>query len=202
VIGESNYSTKFWGYFLIDRREQLQSRGWELGIGSPLWQRLAQYIHWWKKPLWSQFVWAIGPGCRTGIDYSGPMPVPVPARIGTDGSPRGRARSEGVWLIGLGSWHEPGSLVSAFQAIFVQRQGFVFFFYLFIWCFVFNLMVLHIYKNNEGTTLYIYYTSWSQIYYTPSHPSCLVETYYKWYSHEFDLIYIFFFILHPSKWTG
>jgi hypothetical protein len=83
----------------------------------------------------------------------------------------------GGWIIGPGSWHEPGSLVYAFRAIFVQRQGFVFFFHLFIWFFVFNLMVLHIYSNNEGTTLYIYYTSWSRIYYTPSHPSCLVETY-------------------------
>jgi hypothetical protein len=35
------------------------------------------------------------------------------------------ARGEGI--IGPGSWHEPGSFVSAFRAIFVQRQGFVFF---------------------------------------------------------------------------
>jgi hypothetical protein len=118
---------------------------------------LAQ-AHWWKKPLWSRFMWAIGFGCRTGINNSGPMLVPVPARTGTDRSPRGRARSEGAWIIGPGSWHEPGSFISAFRAIFVQRQGFVFFSFIYLVCFVFNLMVLHIYMNNEGTTLYMYIT--------------------------------------------
>jgi hypothetical protein len=34
----------------------------------------------------------------------------------------------------------------------------------------------------EPYYIYIYYTSWSRIYYTPSHLSCLVETYYKRYS--------------------
>jgi hypothetical protein len=38
----------------------------------------------------------------------------------------------------------------------------------------------------EPHYIYIYYTSWSRIYYSPSHPSCLVETYYKRYSHKFD----------------
>jgi hypothetical protein len=54
-------------------------------------------------------------------------------------------------------------------------------------CFVFNLMVLHIYSNNEGTTLYIYiyYTSWSRIYYSPAHPSCLVAI-TNGNSHKFD----------------
>jgi hypothetical protein len=56
--------------------------------------------HWWKKGLWSRFIWAIGPGCRTRIHYSGPMPVPVPARTGTDRSPRGRAAARG----GLSYW--------------------------------------------------------------------------------------------------
>jgi hypothetical protein len=56
----------------------------------------------------------------------------------------------------------------------------VFFSFIYLVCFIFNLMVLHIYSNNEETIyIYIYYTSWSRIYYSPSHPSCLVETYYK-----------------------
>jgi hypothetical protein len=128
--------------------------------------------------------------CRSRFEHGpGPIGLHVGARA-----------ARGAWIIGPGSWHEPGSLISAFRAIFVQRQGFVFFFpFIYLVCFVFNLMILHIYSNNEGTTLYIYYTSWSRIYYSPSHPSCLVETYYKRYSHEFDLIYIFFFTLHPSK---
>jgi hypothetical protein len=66
--------------------------------------------HWWKKALWSRFIWAIGPGCRTGINYSGPIPVPVPARTGTDRSPRGRAVARG----GLGHWSR-----------FVARTGIV-----------------------------------------------------------------------------
>jgi hypothetical protein len=49
-----------------------------------------------EKTLSSRFMRAIGPGCRTGINYSGPMPVPVLAQTGTDGSPHGHARSEGV----------------------------------------------------------------------------------------------------------
>jgi hypothetical protein len=67
-------------------------------------------LHWWKKGLWSRFIWAIGPGCWTGIHYSGPMPVPVPARTGTDRSPRGRAAG----AIPLGQWSR-----------FVARTGIV-----------------------------------------------------------------------------
>jgi hypothetical protein len=67
-------------------------------------------LHWWKKALWSRFVRAIGPACRTGINYSGPMPVPVPARTGTDRSPCGRAAARG----GLGHWSR-----------FVARTGIV-----------------------------------------------------------------------------
>jgi hypothetical protein len=127
-------------------------RVWALGLG------LAKgpFPHTSAKPsISSQFVRAIGSGCRTGINYSGPMPVPILARTGTNGSPRGLTRSEGGWIIGLGSWHELGSLVSAFRAIFCTAAGFVFFFHLFIWCFQFNLIVLHIYSNNKGTTIYI-----------------------------------------------
>jgi hypothetical protein len=71
-----------------------------------------EYIwpHWWKKGLWSRFIWAIGPGCQTGIHYLGPMPVPVPARTGTDRSPRGRTAARG----GLGHWSR-----------FVERTGIV-----------------------------------------------------------------------------
>jgi hypothetical protein len=45
----------------------------------------------------------------------------------------------GGWLIGPGSWHELRSLVSAFQAIFVQRQGFVFYLFIYlVFCIQFN----------------------------------------------------------------
>jgi hypothetical protein len=104
-------------------------------------------IHWWKKALWSRFVRAIGLGCQTGINNSGQMTVPVPARTGTDRSPRGRARSEG----GVDHWSRfvarTGMLISA---------GFCVFLFIYLVCFVFNLMVLHIYSNNEGIILYIY----------------------------------------------
>jgi hypothetical protein len=135
--------------------------------------------HWWKKALWSWFVRAIGPGCRTGINNSGPMTVPVPARTGTDRSPRRRARSEG----GVGHWSQ-----------FVARTGIVdlcrvlcfFPFYLFgVFCIQFNGYIYTAIMK-EPPYIYIYYTSWSRIYYSPSHPSCLVETYYKRYSHKFD----------------
>jgi hypothetical protein len=74
---------------------------WSIG-SMALTQRADQLhgSHWWKKALWSRFVRAIGPGCRTGINYSGPMPVPIPARTGTDRSPRGGAAARG----GLGHW--------------------------------------------------------------------------------------------------
>jgi hypothetical protein len=86
--------------------------------------------------------------CRSRFQHE---PGPIGLHVG--------ARTARVaWIIGPGSWHEPGSLISAFQAIFVQRQGFVFFPFIYLVCFVFNLMVLHIYINNEGTTLYIYIT--------------------------------------------
>jgi hypothetical protein len=111
--------------------------------------------HWWKKPLWSQFVRAIDPSCRTGIDYSGPMPLPVLAWTRTDGSPRGRACSEGGdSLVPVrGTNRDRWSL---HFGLFLYSGRVLCFIYLFIWCFVFNLIVLHIYKNNEGTTLYIY----------------------------------------------
>jgi hypothetical protein len=113
--------------------------------------------HWWEKPLWSRFVRAIGPGCRTGINNSGPMPVPVPARTGTDRSPRGRARSEG----GVDHWSRfvarTGIVDLCISGYFCTAAGFcVFFSFIYLVCFVFNLMVLHMYNNNEGTTHYIY----------------------------------------------
>jgi hypothetical protein len=41
---------------------------------------------------------------------------------------------------------------------FCTAAGFCVFLFIYLVCFVFNLMVLHIYSNNEGTTLYIYIT--------------------------------------------
>jgi hypothetical protein len=94
-----------------------------------------------KPPLSSRFVWAIGPDSQTETNYSIPMPVPVLAQTGTDGSPHGHVRSEGGWIIGPGSWHEPGSLVSAaaaFRAIFVPRQDFVFF-SIYLFCVLYSI---------------------------------------------------------------
>jgi hypothetical protein len=155
--------------------------------------------HWWKKALWSRFVWAIVPGCRTGINYSGPMPVPVLARTGTDRSPRGCAAARG----GLGHW----SRFVAWTGI-IDLKVLCFFFQLglgfYLVCFVFNLMVLHIYNNNEGTTLYIYIThhGHKNILFTVSSVVLGRNIYILQTVLTQIWFYIFFFTLHPSKWTG
>jgi hypothetical protein len=95
--------------------------------------------HWWEKPLWSWFVRAIGPGCRTGINNSGPMSVPVPARTGTDRSPRGRARSKG----GVDHWSRfvarTGIVDLCILGYFCTAAGFCIFFHLFIWCVLYSI---------------------------------------------------------------
>ena len=71
------------------------------------------------------------------------MLVPVLARTGTDGSPRGHPAAEGGMINGPGSWHEPGSLVRqgfVFFALFFTTAGFCIFFpfIYFLFCIQFN----------------------------------------------------------------
>jgi hypothetical protein len=88
-----------------------------------------------KKPLWSRFLWAIGPGSRTGINNSGPMPVPVPARTRTDRSPRGRARSEG----GVDHWSRFVAQTGIVDLCISDYFCTAFFFHLFIWCVLYSI---------------------------------------------------------------
>jgi hypothetical protein len=110
------------------------------------------------------------------------MSVPVPARTGTDRSPRGRAQARGA----PGHWSR-----------FVARTGivdlwvFCFFFILGfrvlfgVFCIQFN-GTIYIQQIMKGPHyIYIYYTSWSRIYYSSSHPSCLVAITND-NSHKFD----------------
>jgi hypothetical protein len=89
-----------------------------------------------------------------GPGSCGPLvPIPEPGSItrhqcrsrfehepGPIGLHMGARAARVAWIIGPGSWHEPGSLISAFRAIFGKRRGFVFFsIYLFgVFCIQFN----------------------------------------------------------------
>jgi hypothetical protein len=111
-----------------------------------------------EKTFSSRFVRSIGPGSQIGTNYSGPMPVSVLAWTGTDGSPRGHVRSEAVvdhWSRFVARTGIVGLCRGSISSYFYAAAGLGIFFHLFILCFVFNLMVLHIYINNEGATIYI-----------------------------------------------
>ena len=130
---------------------------------------------------------AFSPGWPTGTNNSGLMLVPVGPRTGTEGAPRGQARSEG----GRGHWSRLiGRTGTKEAALFLI----VFILFYFVLCIQLNgTIYIHIIKsNNEGTTIYIthyhheyiiyihhlIHRAWSNMYYTNGTP------------HEFDLIYI------------